>query len=373
MSRYENILGIPRLTIEAQLAPLQGNRFSASSFPNIGAAFYWKNGKKMVTVETSQAVANLCEEAMLGPDRIRLKDEFNGIPYVLVHLKSKDPKETDIDMYTSSLAESHRLSSPYIIDQKDFRSMIEKKMNYSRISIDWKAIAAAILYFDPNSVIHGVFFPNLEGGRAKLSRLLDGYIEAEGVEDVPAHGVNNNRIDPRGLIRAVDSQDSSVYQNTPYSNVHFTAEQIRAYFKLNIAHLRSYGFSPEATDLIISLSLYQIQHFLTYGLELRSSCDLELVGSLELNVKNWQVPDMGTLVEWIREDAKACMKQGLFPPSAVTEITTFVKKFKEKKGKEEQKKPDGDDSGKKEEKNGESSDDEDVADGNRDGEKDNGE
>lgn len=353
MSRYENILGIPRLKIEVQMAPLQGNRFSASSFPNIGAAYYYKNGKKMVTVETNQATANLCEEAMLGPDRIRLKDELNGIPYVMVHLKSKDPSEEKIDMYTSSLSESHRLSSPYIIDQKDFRAVIMKKMNYSGISINWKTVADAIMYYDPNSIIHGVFFPNIEGGRIKLSRLLDGYIEAEGVEDVPSHGVNNSRVDPKGLTRAVDSQDSSVYQNVPYSNVHFTAERINGYFKLNIARLLSYGFSTEATDLLISLSLYQLQHFLAYGLELRSSCDLELTGPIQMNTAEWQMPDMKTLMGWIKADAEACAKQGVFGNPAVMEITTYVKKFKEKKGKDEGKK-----SGGKEEdgKDGESDD-----------------
>jgi CRISPR-associated protein Csb1 len=343
MSRYENILGIPRLKIEAQLAPLQGNRFSASSFPNIGAAYYYKDGKKMVTVETNQAVANLCEGAMLGPDHIRLKDELKGVPYVLVHLKSKDPGEGKIDMYTSSLAESHRLSSPYIIDQKDFRALIMKKMNYNGLSINWKAVADAIMYFDPNSIIHGVFFPNIEGGRIKLSRLLDGYIEAEGAEDVPSHGVNNNRVDPKGLIRAVDSQDSSVYQNIPYPNVRFTAERINGYFKLNMARLLSYGFSTEATDLLISLSLYQLQYFLTYGLELRASCDLELAEPIRMNVAGWEMPYMKTLLEWIKEDAEACMKQGVFANPPVTEITTFVKKFKEKQGKDDGKKSGGKD------------------------------
>lgn len=320
----------PRLLMEIELAPVQGDRFQPTGFADLGAAVYERpDGQRMILLETSQSVANRLEHTCLENNGPEIKKELSGLPYVRVRLAGASQS------VTSSLIEAHRLNSPFIISDAGFKDTFVKLAEYGKNKpLDWNKISRAIFYFDPNSLLHGLFMANLEDGRIKSPRALTGFIEAEDIREAASGGVKNNPLDPSGTMRA-EGFESNVYGNVPYHRMEFTAGRIMAYFNMDLALLRGYGLPREATDLLTLLALYKIRAFVDSGLRLRTACDLRTKGDFKVTQPtDFALPDNAGIMKALRQSIEECTKAGLFAPQVVTEITTKVKITKEKKAKE---------------------------------------
>jgi len=271
---YEQLSGIPRLLMEVELQPLQGNRFQPTGFPDLGPARYTApDGTEMLLVESPQSVANRMELACWDTSRQELIEELRGLPYIRV---LKDGSE----MLTSSILEAHRLNSPYILEGKDTKvfDMLKAELAEFEIgAVNLRKLASVLVKYDTNALLHGVFLAkkDLAGGRLRLPRVLSGFIEASGVRPAESGGVKNDHVDPQG-----DTKKG--FGNVPYHRTEFTAEHITAYFNLDLALLRSYGLPEEVEKLFIALALFKIRRFLSTGLRLRTACDLEPVGDLKV-------------------------------------------------------------------------------------------
>lgn len=314
---FEQLKGTPRLLLEQELRPVLGDRFQPTGFADLGAAVYeTHDGTRILLVESAQSVANRMEAACLDGSGPGIAADLSGIPYVLVNLTGA------VDTQTSSLMEAHRLNSPFIITDEDFQSDFIKRSGYKKgLPLNWKAIAAAVFYYDPNSLLHGLFMANLEDGRIKLPRALTGFIEARNVREAASGGVKNNPLDPTGTIRAA-GYDKNVYGNVPYARMEYTAERIMAYFNLDLALLAGYGLPPAATEFLIALALYKVRRFLSHGLRLRTACDLAPIGELAVRAPaEFVVPAEADLLKAVQLHVEECGKQGVFGGSPF-EITT---------------------------------------------------
>jgi CRISPR-associated protein Csb1 len=324
---FKDLKGSPRLLMEVELEPIQGSRFQPTGFADLGAAVYQgPNNKRMLLVESAQSIANRLEQTCLNGSGPMIADELKGLSYI--HVKLTGNVETE----TSSLVEAHRINSPYIISNDDFKNNFKDKAGYAKgLPLDWKKIAAALFYYDPNALIHGAFMANLEDGRIKVPRALTGFIEAEGIREAASGGVKNNQLDPTGTIRA-ENYDKNVYGNVPYHRMEYTADRIMAYFNFDLALLDGYGLEQEAHDLLVALGLYKISKFLSSGLRLRTACDLKPKGAAKLIAPaEFIMPDEKALLSFIQENIKACASKHLFADPPVTEIVTPVV-LKEAKG-----------------------------------------
>ncbi len=314
---FENLKNANRLLMEAELIPVQGSRFQPTGFPDIGAATYQLPDETwMLLVESAQSVANRLEATIIGTDNDLIK-ELSGLPYIRVNMNG------DSSAKTNSLMEAHRINSPFIISDPAFQESFVKMADYAKAKpLDWQKIAKAVFHYDPNAVLHGVFLANLGDGRIKMSRAITGFIEAKGIKEVVSGGVKNNPIDPTGKLRA-KAYDKDVYGNVPYQRVEYTAEQIKAYFNLDIGLLRSYALGDHAFDLLVGLALFKIRRFLKNGARLRTACDFKVNGELICTEPTgFKVPTEGTLIEKLTADIKAC--QDLFAKPSITEISTNV-------------------------------------------------
>jgi CRISPR-associated protein Csb1 len=315
---FEALNGVPRLLLRQELRPLQTPRFQPTGFADLGAAVYdTPAGKRMLLVESAQSVANRLEATCLdgsGPD---IAPELAGLPYVRVKLTG--PVET----MTSSLIEAHRINSPFIISNEAFRKPFVERSGYVKGKpIDWKRIARAVFYYDPNSLLHGVFMANLEDGRVRLPRAVTGFIEASNVQEAASGGVKNNPLDPTGKIRA-ENYDQNVYGNVPYLRTEYTAASIRACFNLDLALLEGYGLEPEAKQLLIGLALYKIRRFLRTGLRLRTACDFECEGELAVDrPAAFLVPAEPDLLKRVQECIRLCAEKKTFASPPATELVT---------------------------------------------------
>ncbi len=310
---FEDLSNSPRLLIEQDLWPVQGDRFQPTGFADIGPGVYQRHdGTRMLLVESAQSVANRMELTCV--EGIALRSEFDGLPYVRAILTGQTETET------SSLVEAHRINSPFIITDDGFQKKFVERARYEKGKpLNWKAIASAVFAFDPNSIIHGVFMANLEDGRVRLPRALTGFVEAVNVREAVSGGVKNNPLDPTGKIRAAN-YDKDVYSNVPYARTEYTAERITAYFNVDVSLLRGYGLGDAAFELLIALSLLKIWRFLAEGLRLRTACDLRGRGDMRVTPATFQIPSADDLLSHVQEKIQQCKVAGLL--EGITEITT---------------------------------------------------
>lgn len=326
MLDFNALKDAPRLLLEAGLRPAQGERFQPTGFADLGAAQYTTpSGKKMLLVESAQSVANRLERAIVDGDSAEIRPELKGLPYISVSLAGAGQ-----GVVTSSLVEAHRLNSPFIVTNEAFSKLFIEKSGYKKGSvISWSKAAAAVFYFDPSALLHGVFFANIEDGRLRFPRSVSGFIEASEVAEAPSGGVKNNHFDPSGEIRA-DGYDKDVYGNVPYSRLEFTAKDIRAYFNIDLAQIRGYKLPEVAQRLLIALALYKIQRFLHEGLRLRTACDFVVKEKLAATApESLQLPAMTeTEVRLKALISEAHKEPNLMVPDVLRLTTKTVKKAK---------------------------------------------
>ena len=309
----------PRLLIEADLVPMQGTRFQPTGFPDLGAATYQLPGDKtpMLLLESAQSVANRLESTIWDEVAQDVVQPLRGIPYVVVKQEDK--------VLTNSLLEAHRLNSFYILEGKDrsFFDQLNKELDAPKESpVDFQKLAQVLAKYDINSLLHGIFIAKKEiaAGRFKLARALSGFIEARNIGIVGSGGVKNDRVNP-----SADAKKGG--GNIPYHREEYTAEEIKAYFNLDLAQIRGYGLDHNVQDLLIAIALYKIQNFLERGLRLRTACDLDYLKITVKRPAGFELPGLTTLTKALPDLVEAAKPAFANPP-----ITT-VKYEAEEAGK----------------------------------------
>ena len=295
----------PRLLIEADLRPVQGNRFQPTGFPNLGHAVYdAPEGTKIVLVESAQSMANRFEAVCWNEAADDWVPPLKGLPVVKVLGADKKP-------LTNSVLEAHRINSEYIARTEEFKNTIEKAIQFQKdkpFDIH-KQLIPVLFRYDINSLIHGVFLEEV-AGVIRLPRTLSAFIEATKVNPAQSGGVKINRVEPtlkEGL------------GNVPYPREEYTAEKIVAYFNLDLRQIRSFALKPEAEHLLVAIALFKIQAFLDVGLRLRTACDLELGDMRVTRPEAFTLPTLQAVTDALPGLIEAVSQQGMFnDPPALT-------------------------------------------------------
>lgn len=304
------LLSEPRLLLRVPLKPLQGARFQPTGFPDLGAATYRHANVEMLLVESAQSMANRLEAVCWDEASDDLVAPLAGLPYVRV--------VSDGQLTTNSILESHRLNSPYILEgtDKSFFEKLKKELGgLEKGRVDLKLLAKVLLKYDLNALIHGVFLAKKElaGGRLRLPRLLSSFVEAESVGVVASGGVKFDQVNPQG-----DTKKG--FGHVPFHRDEYVAEKITAYFNLDLAQLRGYGLPDEANQLLIAVALFKIQKFLRDGLRLRTACDLEPAGPIEVQKPvGYTLPPLDSLERELPSLIKAASKH--FAKEAERQVT----------------------------------------------------
>ncbi|EQB68017.1 type I-G CRISPR-associated RAMP protein Csb1/Cas7g [Cuniculiplasma divulgatum] len=332
---YKILIEEPRLLMDVKLKPTQGDRFQPTGFPEIGAAeFQRPDGTRMVLVESAQSMANRLESTIIGADGYNVIESLKGISYIVSELSADGELK-----FTSSLIEAHRMNSPYIISDKNFREELKKEASYFKGQpMNWKKVAKAVFKYDVNSLIHGVFMANLEDGRLKLPRILSSFIEAENIREVSTGGVKNNPIDPTGKLRT-NEITKDVYGNVPYHRTEFTAESINAYFNIDTSLLKSYELGENETKLVFFLCMLKIRKFLDSSLRLRTACDLMVDSNIVFNIEKdeyVEFPEEKEIMEILSDLIKKCEHSFSTPPVTKLQVKAKWKKEGEKPNNSEE-------------------------------------
>lgn len=336
-----------RILVEADLWPVQGERFQPTGFPDLGAAVYrLPDGTEKLLVESPQSMANRLEAICWDEASDDLVRALQGLPYVRIDLGEFG--------VTSTVLEFHRLNSPYLWEldgdgrredfqrevyqalgvhgrraprrgrgraQTDEEATAEERPEVPGV-VDTRRLATLCLRFDPNSLVHGVFLEKV-AGRFRLPRVLSAFIEATDVSPAESGGVKFDRVfpeaDPDRGIRAEEG-----FTNVPFARTEFTASAITAHFNLDLALLASYGLPPEGAQLARALALWKIRRFLDGGLRLRTACDLECKGMRVTRPAGEPLPEAPTLDAAVAEAIRRCREAGHFAAPPVTEVATRI-------------------------------------------------
>lgn len=314
----------PRLLIQAQLKPLQGTRFQPTGFPEIGAAQYeGPHGEAMLLVESAQSMANRMETVCWDKVADDWVEPLKGLSVIKVNDKDGKP-------LTNSVLEAHRVNSPYILEGQD-KTVFDKLKNELATMeegfVDLKKLAKVLLGLDVNALLHGVFLakPQLAGGRLRLPRALSAFIEARDTRVAASGGVKNDSVNPSG-------DTSKGFGNVPFAREEFVSPEIEAFFNLDLAQLRGYGFSARVYDLLVALALYKVRAFLEHGLRLRTACDLECDGIEVKRPQGFELPTLTDLEQALPGLINGAKSDAHFEVTTVT-YTGGGRAMKDKKAK----------------------------------------
>lgn len=304
----------PRLLLEAVLKPVQGSRFQPTGFPNLGHAVYQSpdGHGQMVLVESAQSMANRLEVVCWDEKADDWVAPLKGLPIVKVYDGEGKP-------LTNSLIEAHRLNSPYILEGKDksvFEMLRDRLAPMAIGRVDLRELAKALLEFDTNALLHGVFLAKKElaGGRLRLPRSLSAFIEAENANVAASGGVKNDSIDPSG-------DTAKGFGNVPFARDEWVAARITAYFNLDLRQIRAFGLGDDVEQLLIALALFKIRKFLAVGLRLRTACDLDSDGVTVTRPAGFELPELADLARELPGLIETVGAGGHFGESPVLTVT----------------------------------------------------
>lgn len=327
----------PRLLLEVPLRPVQGTRFQPTGFPDLGPATYDAVQRRddgsmervsMLLVESAQSMANRLETVCWNDAAGDWKPALQGLPYVRV--VDKSGKEV-----TTSVLEAHRLNSPYILESKDksFFDRLKTELGAEgEGKVDVRLLARTLLRYDVNALLHGIFLAKKElaGGRYRLPRALSSFVEASNVSVAASGGVKRDDVSPSGDAK-------SGFGHVPFHRDEFSGTII-AYFNLDLAQIRGYGFDPAVEQLLVALALYKIRAVLHEGLRFRTACDLEVDGDeaslVARRPQGWKLPTLAELEKALPE--LICAAAGQFATPAVTQVVYEANEKAKKASKEEE-------------------------------------
>jgi len=332
---FQKLADAPRLLLEARLKPLQGERFQPTGFADLGPARYaLADGTEMLLVESAQSVANRMEAACWDEATDDLIAGLTGLPYVRIDCG-------DLGR-TNTIRESHRLNSAYLWQGTDtdsaskFRKAFLEDLGIPAVRmkkgkeaagaskgdhqvpgvLDFRRLHRAVFKWDANSVLHGLFLEKV-AGRLRMARALSGFVEAAGAEIAESGGAKVDHVLPSPKVLGLSADEG--FGNVPFHRTEFTARTVTAYFNLDLALLRGYGFPESAYRLLVALALFKVRRFLSTGLRLRTACDFDVLGDLTVTrPEGFTVPDERSLLDECRRLITACQAQQLF--AGVTEV-----------------------------------------------------
>ena len=167
----------------------------------------------------------------------------------------------------------------------------------------------------------------------RLSRAVSGFIEASGIQVVTSGGVKNDRISPSKDADAGATAKEG-FGNVPFHRDEYVANRLVAYFNVDLAQLRSYGFDDDATRFLFVLTLWKIRRFLGDGLRLRTACDLDATEVRVTRPEAWSLPERTSLESELHDLVERLGASGAFAKPPITVVSyggSGTKKAKPKK------------------------------------------
>lgn len=287
-----------RVVLKAGFSPVVGSAFQPTGFPDLGAAEFERpdgaNGTtRALLVESVQSLANHLEATTWDATDNKPVEVVGDLPYVEVN----DP---DGRFLTSSRLDPHRLAGAYVrnakIEDKSLGAWLTERLGLEEgVPTDWRGLYRGLFEIDPFCLIHGLYLADGQWsklGNPKVRRAVTAVMEAHGARPVVSGGVKRDDVNPTHGERS----SKEGYGFVPFGRTEYTAERIELGVVVDLEQIHGYGLDDAETGLLESIALWEIRTLLDNPLRLRTACDLELTGEIEVRRPDgWELPDAKTL------------------------------------------------------------------------------
>lgn len=290
------LTGESPLVLTATLEPIAGDRFQPAGFPEIGHVIYKAprndgSTENVCIVDSAASMANHLETVcQRGAHDLDLVDDLSGMPYIrcVTGALENDKLPSDKrEIIVTSLTEGHRIASSYFLDGAALKpdgSKGDGKFEADLVAKfgivlpgsskahpppeKWWDVFKGIFEIDPNSLVHGVLFPQWQ---IKIPRAMTAHLEAFGAGRVDRSGVKFDRLGKTTSGQPIFAVDDA------------TAESIRATFVIDVSLIRSFGrkkgettlgLSQKQQEFLVALALWKVQQLLASPFRFRSGCHL---------------------------------------------------------------------------------------------------
>lgn len=186
----------------------------------------------------------------------------------------------------------------------------------------WWNVFKTIYEVDPNSLVHGVLFPQWQ---IKIPRFITAHLEAFGASRVDRSGVKFDRLGKTTSGQPVFAVDDT------------TARTIRATFVLDLSLVRSFGrtrnrgndevlgLSDNQKEFLVALALWKVQQLLASPFRFRSGCHLRCTRIMS-----------GTEAVELSVDIKQAIKDGGFTANPIITDVYWPREELYREGKDDQ-------------------------------------
>jgi CRISPR-associated protein Csb1 len=297
--------------------------FNPSIFPNVGRLIFRQQEKDCLIMDSFASVSNMLEGTVQLPGTEA--PIFEGLPYIRMVDQAGAYRAT-------SLTLPHRIASGYLLKNKS--AMLNGKRFGDEIKAEIVAngLHQTLLKYCPMSLLHGVWFSQLEGGNYKISKSITGSLLAVDVKEAIVGGVSMD-----GVWKSADNLDLSDFDKAdkasnlgvgmiPHSTTRYVCDRVVGSFQIGDLQIESYPIPAEGKRLLKALAVYEILAFIETVPMHRTDCNLQVM-DVEINkplkIGDTEVKTSAAAKSAVEQALKDCQKLGIL--GAVQEVSVTLK------------------------------------------------
>jgi CRISPR-associated protein Csb1 len=298
--------------------------FNPSIFPNVGRLIFRQQDKDCLIMDSFASVSNMLEGTVQLPGTEA--PIFEGLPYIRMIDQAGAYRAT-------SLTLPHRIASGYLLKNKSAMLNGKKFGDGIKAEIVANGLHQTLLKYCPMSLLHGVWFSQLEGGNYKISKSITGSLLAVDVKEAIVGGLSMDTV-----WKSAETLDLSDFSDSPkkaseagvgmipHSTTRYVCDRVVGSFQIGDLQIESYPIPVESKQLLKALAVYEILAFIETVPMHRTDCNLQVI-DVEIN-KPLKIGDRevktSTEAKGVVEQAlKDCHKLGIL--GSVQEVSVTLK------------------------------------------------
>ncbi len=296
--------------------------FNPSIFPNVGRLIFRQQGQDCLMMDSFASVSNMLEGTIQLPGTEA--PIFDGLPYILMVDQTGKYRAT-------SLTLPHRIASGYLLKNKSAMLNGERFGDGIKKEIIANGLHQTLLKYCPMSLLHGVWFSQLDG-HYKVSKSITGSLIAVDVKEAMVGGVSMD-----GVWKSAETLDLKDFDNAkkasevgvgmiPHSTTRYVCDRVDGAFQIADLQIESYPIPPAGKKLLKALAVYEILSFIETVPMHRTDCNLQVV-DVEINkplkIGNVEIKRAIGAAEAVKSALDECKQLGII--GAVKEVSVTLK------------------------------------------------
>jgi CRISPR-associated protein Csb1 len=298
--------------------------FNPSIFPNVGRLIFRQQEKDCLIMDSFASVSNMLEGTIQLPGTEA--PIFEGLSYIRMVDQAGAYRAT-------SLTLPHRIASGYLLKNKSAMLNGKKFGDGIKAEIIANGLHKTLLKYCPMSLLHGVWFSQLEGGNYKISKSITGSLLAVDVKEAIVGGLSMDTV-----WKSAETLDLSDFSDSPkkaseagvgmipHSTTRYVCDRVVGSFQIGDLQIESYPIPAEGKRLLKALAVYEILAFIETVPMHRTDCNLQVI-EVEINkplkIGDQEVTKSIEAKTAVEQALKDCQKLGIL--GSVQEVSVTLK------------------------------------------------